>query len=128
MTLPTQTEAVQMPLPVVGYLNIKACMPRTLDFAGTPGALRTEPLCKVSDAQAYAAQKVFHPSNPPTWCHLVLCMTDDADGDLHWVIATYNDEKIGYLGIGGRRVKPIFGWAELLPLVRPSAALNKTKE
>ena len=109
------------------------------------------PLCKVSDAPTYAeslrnwvvdkntevdqlkaeleaarAAKVFYPSIQPKRGQHVLCMTDDADGDPSWVMATYNDEKIGYLGIGGRRVKPVFGWAELPPLERPT--LSNTKE
>lgn len=57
MTTPTPPDAVQVPpLPVVAYINHKACMPPTFDIAATAGTLHSEPLCKVSDAQAYAAQ------------------------------------------------------------------------
>ncbi|MES1979585.1 MAG: hypothetical protein V4451_16205 [Pseudomonadota bacterium] len=67
----------------------------------------------------HSESSVFHPAVQPTLYQRVLCMTDDAEGDPIWTLATYNGEKYGYLGNGGHRIRPVFAWSALPPLVRP---------
>ena len=69
-----------------------------------------------------AETPVHHPAVQPALYQRVLCMTTDADEDPAWVLATYNGEKCGYLGNGGHRVRPVFGWSSLPPLVKPQQA------
>lgn len=55
------------------------------------------------------AQKATH-ANAPKYGTRVLVLTTDADGDPVHELAHYNGEKLGYLGIVGKRIKPVTCW------------------